>query len=193
MEETISGRSAPVARQGIKRKDVQDLVITAVKNRIGRIMIFDAIERLTDSDSCFIARDTALSVARNISLEPCTTPVRGPQWNSIAEAFVKTSKRLRLGRSRRMRKPLSLNCVGPSITTIFTRTVFSIDRRANSPVCNFKSEHVRPFGANSATEDNPKWLKADSAMLPLHARSSVSLGVRLPVKCLSNKGSFQGA
>ncbi|WFU06675.1 IS3 family transposase (plasmid) [Rhizobium sp. CB3171] len=79
--------------EGIKSEDVQDLVITAVENRFGRInMLSEPIEWLTDNGSCFIARDTA-SLLRDIGMEPCTTPVRSPQSNGMAEAFVKTFKR----------------------------------------------------------------------------------------------------
>ncbi|MGZ2478785.1 putative transposase [Sinorhizobium medicae] len=76
--------------EGIKSQDVQDLVITAVENRFGRInMLSEPIEWLTDNGSCFIAKDTA-SLLRDIGMEPCTTPVRSPQSNGMAEAFVKT-------------------------------------------------------------------------------------------------------
>ncbi|RVQ36443.1 IS3 family transposase [Sinorhizobium meliloti] len=79
--------------EGIKSQDVQDLVITAVENRFGRInMLSEPIEWLTDNGSCFIAKDTA-SLLRDIGMEPCTTPVRSPQSNGMAEAFVKTFKR----------------------------------------------------------------------------------------------------
>ncbi len=45
--------------EGIKSQDVQDLVITAVENRFGRInMLPQPIEWLTDNGSCFIAKDT---------------------------------------------------------------------------------------------------------------------------------------
>lgn len=65
--------------EGIKSQDVQDLVITAVENRFGRInMLSEPIEWLTDNGSCFIAKDTA-SLLREIGMEPCTTPVRSPQ------------------------------------------------------------------------------------------------------------------
>ena len=75
--------------EGIKSEDVQDLVITAVENRFGRInMLSEPIEWLTDNGSCFIAKDTA-SLLRDIGMEPCTTPVRSPQSNGMAEAFVK--------------------------------------------------------------------------------------------------------
>lgn len=79
--------------QGIKSEDVQDLVITAIENRFGRINTLPKpIEWLTDNGSCFIARDTK-SLLMDIGMEPCTTPVRSPQSNGMAEAFVKTFKR----------------------------------------------------------------------------------------------------
>jgi putative transposase len=50
------------------------------------------IEWLSDNGSCFIAADTKV-LAREIGLEPRTTPLRSPQSNGMAEAFVKTIKR----------------------------------------------------------------------------------------------------
>jgi putative transposase len=79
--------------EGIKSKDVQDLIITAVENRFGCINILPKpIEWLTDNGSCFIASDTK-SLLLDIGMEPRTTPVRSPQSNGMAEAFVKTFKR----------------------------------------------------------------------------------------------------
>ncbi|EYR82909.1 transposase [Shinella sp. DD12] len=79
--------------EGIKSQDVQDLIITAVENRFGRINILpEPIEWLTDNGSCFVAKDTK-SLLRDIGMEPCSTPVRSPQSNGMAEAFVKTFKR----------------------------------------------------------------------------------------------------
>jgi len=66
-------------------------VITVVESSFGRInMLSKPIEWLTDNGSRFIARDTA-SLLRDIGMEPCTTPVRSPQSNGMAEAFVKPS------------------------------------------------------------------------------------------------------
>lgn len=79
--------------EGIKSEDVQDLVITAVENRFGRINTLPKpIQWLTDNGSCFIAKDTK-SLLIDIGMEPCSTPVRSPQSNGMAEAFVKTFKR----------------------------------------------------------------------------------------------------
>jgi len=79
--------------EGIKSEDVQDLVITAVENRFGRINTLPKpIEWLTDNGSCFIAKDTK-TLLLDIGMEPCSTPVCSPQSNGMAEAFVKTFKR----------------------------------------------------------------------------------------------------
>ena len=72
---------------------MRDLMVAAVVHRFGRINRLPlTIEWLTDSGSCYIAGDT-LSFARDIGLEPRTTPVEIPQSNGMAEAFVRTIKR----------------------------------------------------------------------------------------------------
>jgi len=50
------------------------------------------IECVSDNGSCYIAGDTR-SFARDIGLEPRTTPLESPQSNGMAEAFVRTIKR----------------------------------------------------------------------------------------------------
>ena len=50
------------------------------------------VEWLADNGSCFTAHET-VAFAHAIGLVPCFTPVRSPQSNGIAEAFVKTFKR----------------------------------------------------------------------------------------------------
>src|SRR5262249_32695274 len=50
------------------------------------------IEWLSDNGSCYVAGDTR-SFARDIGLEPRTTPIESPQSNGMAEAFVRTIKR----------------------------------------------------------------------------------------------------
>jgi transposase InsO family protein len=49
-------------------------------------------KRLTLPNRCYIAGDTR-SLARDIGLEPRTTPIESPQSNGMAEAFVRTIKR----------------------------------------------------------------------------------------------------
>jgi putative transposase len=110
--------------EGIKSEDVQDLVITAVENRFGRINIIPKpIEWLTDNGSCFIAKDTR-SLLIDIGMEPCSTPVRSPQSNGTAEAFVKTFKRDYVSVNPLPDAiPSSRNCLYGSNTTMpFTRT-----------------------------------------------------------------------
>lgn len=78
---------------GIRGEDVRDLMVTAVEYRFGRISRLPVtIEWLSDNGSCYIAGDTR-SFARDIGLEPRTTPIESPQSNGMAEAFVRTIKR----------------------------------------------------------------------------------------------------
>ena len=50
------------------------------------------IEWLSDNGSGYVARETR-RFARQIGLEPRTTPLESPQSNGMAEAFVRTIKR----------------------------------------------------------------------------------------------------
>jgi putative transposase len=78
---------------GISGDDVRDLMVAAVEHRFGRVNRLPAtIEWLSDNGSCYIAGDTR-RFARNIGLEPRTTPIESPQSNGMAEAFVRTIKR----------------------------------------------------------------------------------------------------
>jgi putative transposase len=78
---------------GITGADVRDLMVAAVEHRFGRINRLPlTIEWLSDNGSCYIAGDTR-SFARDIGLEPRTTPIESPQSNGMAEAFVRTIKR----------------------------------------------------------------------------------------------------
>jgi putative transposase len=79
--------------EGIKGEDVQDLMITAVEYRFGPVnQLPQTIEWLSDNGSGYIAQDTR-SLAREMGLEPRTTPVQSPQSNGMAEALVRTIKR----------------------------------------------------------------------------------------------------
>ena len=78
---------------GIRGEDVRDLMVAAIEHRFGRVNRLPVtIEWLTDNGSCYIAGDTR-SFAREIGLEPRTTPIESPQSNGMAEAFVRTIKR----------------------------------------------------------------------------------------------------
>ena len=79
--------------EGIKGEDVQNLMIAAVENRFGQVnRLPDTIEWLSDNGSGYIAGETK-KLAREIGFEPRFTPVRSPQSNGMAEAFVRTIKR----------------------------------------------------------------------------------------------------
>jgi len=61
---------------GISGDDVRDLMVAAVEHRFGRVNRLPVtIEWLSDKGSCYIAGDTR-SFARDIGLEPRTTPTR---------------------------------------------------------------------------------------------------------------------
>lgn len=78
---------------GIGGDDVRDLMLGAVEHRFGLVnQLPEPIEWLTDNGSCYVARDTR-GFARDIGLEPRTTPLQSPQSNGMAEAFVRTFKR----------------------------------------------------------------------------------------------------
>jgi putative transposase len=78
---------------GICGDDVRDRLVAAVESRFGTVnRLSVTIEWLSDNGSCYIAGDTR-SFARDIGLEPRTTPIESPQSNGMAEAFVRTIKR----------------------------------------------------------------------------------------------------
>ena len=88
--EIISWRA--VVNAGISGSDIRDMMLEAVEQRFGDYRIPHPIEMLSDNGSCYIARDTRI-FASQLGLRPCYTPVKSPESNGIAEAFVKTLKR----------------------------------------------------------------------------------------------------
>jgi putative transposase len=79
--------------EGIKGEDVCDLMLSAVEHRFGPVsQLPHTSEWLTDNGSCYVAGPTR-SFARELGLEPRTTPLESPQSNGMAEAFVRTIKR----------------------------------------------------------------------------------------------------
>jgi putative transposase len=79
--------------RGSRAKDGQDLMIAAVEHRFGPVnRLPHTIEWLTDNGSCYVAGPTR-AFARELGLEPRTTPLESPQSNGMAEAFVRTIKR----------------------------------------------------------------------------------------------------
>jgi putative transposase len=67
-------------------------MLLAVERRFDALRTAEPIEWLADNGSCFTAHET-VAFAHAIGLVPCFTPVRSPESNGIAEAFVKTFKR----------------------------------------------------------------------------------------------------
>jgi transposase InsO family protein len=63
-----------------------------VERRFGTSKTPPVVEWLSDNGSAYIAKDT-LDTATALGLRLCFTPVRSPESNGIAEAFVKTFKR----------------------------------------------------------------------------------------------------
>jgi putative transposase len=78
---------------GVSGEDVRDLMVAAVEHRFGLVNRLPVtIEWLSDNGSCYVADETR-RFARDIGLEPRTTPIESPQSNGMAEAFVRTIKR----------------------------------------------------------------------------------------------------
>ena len=70
----------------------RDLMVACVERRFGISKAAHPVEWLSDNGSAYIAKDT-LDTATALGLKLCFTPVRSPESNGIAEAFVKTFKR----------------------------------------------------------------------------------------------------
>jgi putative transposase len=77
---------------GVSGEMVQDLMLACVERRFGGLRTPRPVEWLSDNGSAYIAKDTR-DTAAALGLQLCFTPVRSPQSNGIAEAFVKTFRR----------------------------------------------------------------------------------------------------
>jgi putative transposase len=78
---------------GIGGEEVRDLMVAAVEHRFGQAnRLPRTIEWLTDNGSGYVSTETR-RFARDLGLEPRTTPFESPQSNGMAEAFVRTIKR----------------------------------------------------------------------------------------------------
>jgi putative transposase len=77
---------------GISGEMIRDLMLESVERRFGTTRVPHPIQWLSDNGSCYRANET-LDFAIDLGLVPCFTPVRSPQSNGMAEAFVKTFKR----------------------------------------------------------------------------------------------------
>ena len=78
---------------GITGEMVRDLMIESVEQRFGNVArLPHAVEWLSDNGSCYTATETT-AFARDLGFISCFTPIRSPESNGMAEAFVKTFKR----------------------------------------------------------------------------------------------------
>ncbi|GJE15216.1 hypothetical protein FOHLNKBM_6294 [Methylobacterium longum] len=77
---------------GVSAAMVCDLMIACCERRFGATKTPHPVEWLSDNGSAYIAKETAQTAAP-LGLRLLFTPVRSPQSNGIAEAFVKTLKR----------------------------------------------------------------------------------------------------
>ena len=83
---------AALCGAGISGSDVRDMMLEAVEKRFADTRAPHPIEHLSDNGSPYTAKDTR-DFAAALNLVPCFTPVRSPESNGMAEAFVKTFKR----------------------------------------------------------------------------------------------------
>lgn len=78
---------------GISGEMIEDLIADSVASRFGLVdQLPHPIEWLTDNGPPYTATETRRFAAA-LGLIVCTTPVRSPESNGMAEAFVKTFKR----------------------------------------------------------------------------------------------------
>jgi transposase InsO family protein len=77
---------------GVTGEMIRDLMVESVERRFGDQPLPHPVQWLSDNGSCYRAHET-IDFAINLGLVPCFTPVRSPQSNGMAEAFVKTFKR----------------------------------------------------------------------------------------------------
>ncbi|MGX1186395.1 transposase InsO family protein [Pseudomonas sp. F-14 TE3623] len=79
-------------KTGYSGDDIRDLMLESMEKRFGDQLPTTPVQWLSDNGSAYTAEQTRL-FARQIGLQPVTTPVRSPQSNGMAENFVKTIKR----------------------------------------------------------------------------------------------------
>ena len=77
---------------GIGAGMVQDLMLHCIEKRFNALQAPYPVEWLSDNASCYTAKETR-AFAAQLNLISRFTPVRSPESNGLAEAFVKTFKR----------------------------------------------------------------------------------------------------
>jgi putative transposase len=89
IEKPLPVAPAPASISG---QIIRDLILEAIEKRFGTTTTPHPFQWLSDNGSCYRAHDT-IDFADRLGLVPCFTPVRSPQFNDMAAAFVKTFKR----------------------------------------------------------------------------------------------------
>lgn len=81
-----------VSTKGIDGEAIRNLMLETIEYRFGQPKTPGTLQWLTDNGSCYVARET-VAFGRELGLDIRTTPVRSPESNGMAEAFVKSFKR----------------------------------------------------------------------------------------------------
>ena len=139
-------------KSGVSGEDVRDLMLAAIEHRFGLVNRLPVtIEWLSDYGSCYVAGETR-RFARDIGLEPRTTPIESPQSNGMAEAFVRTIKRdyVRVSPCPDARPSCTSYQLGLITTTRFTPTRHSdIVHPVSSSQLTEARDRVRSFGGHN--------------------------------------------
>jgi transposase InsO family protein len=77
---------------GIDAGMVQDLMLHCIEKHFNALQAPFPVEWLSDNASCYTAKETR-AFAAQLNLISRFTPVRSPESNGLAEAFIKTFKR----------------------------------------------------------------------------------------------------
>jgi transposase InsO family protein len=83
----VEAMGAIATTAGISGQMVQDLMLECVEKRFGALNAPHPIEWLSDNSSCYTAKET-VTFASMLGLLSRFTPVRSPESNGMAEAFV---------------------------------------------------------------------------------------------------------
>ena len=122
---------------GISSDMVCDVLVQSMEKRFGAVSYLpQPVEWLTDNGSCYIAKSTR-QFAHALGFRICTTPIRSPQSNGMAEAFVKTFKR----------DYVYLNDLPDAATVLNALPLWIEDYNCNHPHSGLKMKSPREFRA----------------------------------------------
>jgi transposase InsO family protein len=162
--EVLAWTASPRSIGGIA---VRDLMLLAVERRFGTLAAPQPVEWLADNGSCFTAHET-VAFAHAIGLVPCFTPVRSPESNGIAEAFVKTFKRDYVRLNPR-----------PDATTVMAR---SIPGSRTTMKCTRTAPSGCAHLASSSGRINPPPVRSDGATPDRHHAAFVCMQVACKIQ-----------